>query len=1397
MPYVIPIIAYIVEAVLVYYGVATVVAYLVAVVVAVGLSKLMGGKSSNGDITASDPPQQILTRGTVNTDDIGYGQSKKSGTLMFIDVSGTNNDYLWQVIHLIGHEIDSIPSVYFDDDEIPSAHIDGSGNVISPNKYNGRAVVRRYLGTAGQLADSLMVTQFSGDGRWTSNDRARGNAILVIRLKRDDPTSNTETKVFPMGPPNTISAQMKLRKVYDPRLDTTAGGSGSHRANDPTTWQWSDNPALCSRDYLCLGNSVVPDGAGMAEDQTIVNVSELVAAANRCDVTISFPGSVSQKQYTCSGFLRTSATLGTNKEILETSMMGKVFYSGGQWHIFAGGYDTPTVTLSARDFAGDLSFDTTMEHSERFNEYRAIYQNAVELWRDQESTPIGDSGYQTDDGEYLPATLNLPLTTSEFTAQYISYMTLQQTRNMQRFVATMKPRAVQLRAWDTVLLDVAELGWSNKAFKIVQWKLGALGLPDLTFREEDPNRWNWTSTNAVARTFNTPTTPAVEVPPPPTSLIATPLPEVVNLKWSSPAFSAFDYIEILRADEAQTFSNAAVINRMTGDTYDDTVQPGLKKRYWVRAVNRYGQQSPTEPNNSSGVLAGPSSASPTITLIPRGQNVVTGNNIQKVGGSSAWDSDCYSLEAFPNGFILSFRAGQTNLAFMIGVNTDPTTDQNFTSIDYALYCDASGVIEIYESGTQVVANAGSYTTSDVLSIVYDGAVLTYKKNGVVLRTVIDVGKTFFIDSSFFTPNAKAVGVDLIPLNNVDSFVSYTLVPRGNCKYQSGTIQKIGGTTAWDSDCYSLEAYSAGCELRFRPTVTTGAGYMIGFNSDPTTDQNYTSLDHAWFQNYFTNQWDIYESGTGVASGLGAIATSDTPLITYDGITVRYYLNGLLKREKQNPGKTFFLDSSFYSPGVAVTGVYFGPQTSATGSRLVTRGNCVVVGNTVQKQGGSGAWDSDCYSNEVFVGGCQVSWRYLDAGSDDYMIGLNSDPTTDQSYTSLDYTIQMIGSSDLGFIVESSVNQSGSGFAITAGDVFSIRYDGQWVRYYQNTTLLREKFAPGLSLFLDSSFFSAGSIAADVSFGPLSGATPSPFRATGNCKVSDKNIQKVGGSSAWDSQVYSIVGHPNCHVAWKCNQVNLDLGIGLNADPTTDANYTSIDYWIDCTSSGTWQILESGSSSGLPGGTYTTATVFQLTYDGTSLKYIVDGVVVRTVSVSSLTLFMDSSFYGPGAGVNSVDFGPTTTLGVADTSQIAPGAVSDTLVATATSVTITFVEFTPDSFSHNDTILSIAYTPPFDCEIELLGTFYIDYSADGGGGGLYFHDLRYSIQDGTFDNNKRQEYFHKGSATDLASNMPVSVAWHFTGTAGVAVTYKMVAAKWYIGDTVVVRNATLLLIAKKR
>ena len=138
---------------------------------------------------------------------------------------------------------------------------------------------------------------------WTTAHRLRSIAYIYARLKAN-------RDVYPTGIPN-ISAKVKGRKVYDPRV-------GGQDPADPTTWAWSNNAALCLRDYL-LGVPR-PDGAGgfatelfgLGATNAEIDDAELIAAANVCDEGVALASDPKTVEV-----LSSNASVFTENDVLE------------------------------------------------------------------------------------------------------------------------------------------------------------------------------------------------------------------------------------------------------------------------------------------------------------------------------------------------------------------------------------------------------------------------------------------------------------------------------------------------------------------------------------------------------------------------------------------------------------------------------------------------------------------------------------------------------------------------------------------------------------------------------------------------------------------------------------------------------------------------------------------------------------------------------------------------------------------------------------------------------------------------------------------------------------------------------------------------------------------------
>ncbi len=131
-----------------------------------------------------------------------------------------------------------------------------------------RMVFNAHHGADDQTVDPMLLA--STPEVITSNHRLRGIAYIAASFEYD-----TEG-MFRSMPQLTVV--VKGKKLYDPRKDgSITGGTGSHRYDTPSTFEWSDNPALCLLDYMREDTY----GKGLAS--SVINLQSFQTAANTAD----------------------------------------------------------------------------------------------------------------------------------------------------------------------------------------------------------------------------------------------------------------------------------------------------------------------------------------------------------------------------------------------------------------------------------------------------------------------------------------------------------------------------------------------------------------------------------------------------------------------------------------------------------------------------------------------------------------------------------------------------------------------------------------------------------------------------------------------------------------------------------------------------------------------------------------------------------------------------------------------------------------------------------------------------------------------------------------------------------------------------------------------------------
>lgn len=366
-----------------------------------------------------------------------YGEVRVGGVRIYDASTGNNNNFLHRIFAYAGHEIDSYSQIYLNDEVVT---LDANGNVTSPARYDGYVRIKRYYGTTTQTADEDLISETEGltDGVWTVNHRLQNIAYLYIRFKYS-------ADVFPNGIPS-VSAVIKGKKVYDPRTTTTV---------------WSDNPALCLRDYLT-------SGFGLSQPSSKIDDTLVISAANTCDEVVD-----SEKRYTCNGAFTTGFEPSQILSDLLTSMGGLLWYSQGKWRMKAAKYTAPTLTFDESDLRSGINLTTRHSRRNNFNTVKGKFKGPETDWQESDYPSVSDPVFvSADNGIVNTLDLSLPYTTSSKTAQRVANVALRRNREQLTFSANFGLRAFQVQVGDFVKITNSRFGWTEKEFEVVSWSFG-------------------------------------------------------------------------------------------------------------------------------------------------------------------------------------------------------------------------------------------------------------------------------------------------------------------------------------------------------------------------------------------------------------------------------------------------------------------------------------------------------------------------------------------------------------------------------------------------------------------------------------------------------------------------------------------------------------------------------------------------------------------------------------------------------------------------------------------------------------------------------------------------------------------------------------------------------------
>lgn len=336
------------------------------------------------------------------------------------------------------------------------------------------------------IADPKMVEFFNSypDRPWTINHVGHGVTYAII-------TFRYQTDLF-KGEPE-VRYELNGAKLYDPRKDSSRGGSGTQRATNPSTWEFTENPVVMAYNVLKgipLGDGRIY-GAGVPLED--LPLTEWVAAMNICDEPVNVPGGT-EPRYRAGIEIKVAEDEPADiLDELMLSCMGDIVEIGGVWKIRAGGPGLPVMFVQDGDFivTKPSDYDPFPPSNASRNTVNITYPHPEELWQPHDAPSVTKQEYLDRDGK--PIVNELTINSAPFPRQIqrLANAWLEDDQRWRSHVSTLGPYALHIEPLDVIQWNSDRNFYSDKLFEITTTEEDLLNLlVNVGFRETDPTDYD-------------------------------------------------------------------------------------------------------------------------------------------------------------------------------------------------------------------------------------------------------------------------------------------------------------------------------------------------------------------------------------------------------------------------------------------------------------------------------------------------------------------------------------------------------------------------------------------------------------------------------------------------------------------------------------------------------------------------------------------------------------------------------------------------------------------------------------------------------------------------------------------------------------------------------------------
>lgn len=466
---------------------------LISTALSIGASLLSNALKPKPPTQVARDPGVSLTLQVGGTSPLSFivGLSATAGHRVYAGSWGndgeTPNAFFADVLEIANAPVDGLNGVFVEKERATilwgEAHPD-YGYPIAQGRRNGQDYLWVKFYDGRQTApDAYLRAKFASHPSrpYDADMVGYGTSYAVVTTRYNRENWN--------GRPPSMLFEVRGLRCYDIRKDSTAGGSGAHRRDNPATWEWSKNPYVIAYNTAFMGVYVGTEWLWGLQNLPILRLpqSAWVAAMNEADRTLAgWAGA----QFEIGGEITVDMQPASVLDEIAKASLGKFIESAGSYKprcglpgasVWSFGEGELLIT-DPRTFTPFPGLEAT------HNAVEITYSEPLEGWGSKAAPEATDAAMIAADGNRkLPAGLDIGLVNRNEQAQRLAWSYLRDGRRFRTFRGSFHPLSWALEPGDVIDGTILAEGYDGKAFEIIEMSGRRTFVQTMTIREVDPD----------------------------------------------------------------------------------------------------------------------------------------------------------------------------------------------------------------------------------------------------------------------------------------------------------------------------------------------------------------------------------------------------------------------------------------------------------------------------------------------------------------------------------------------------------------------------------------------------------------------------------------------------------------------------------------------------------------------------------------------------------------------------------------------------------------------------------------------------------------------------------------------------------------------------------------------